>query len=61
MSRMSMAIAMARRRTGGRHKIAPPLPAEKVTRDGGLICPICLKFGRNGCSQHNPTGEKHGN
>ena len=50
MSRMGMNIATARR---GRLKQRPlPPPADKVTRDGGFICPVCLTHGRGKCAKH---------
>lgn len=56
MSKMSMAIARARQASGGRHKEPRPLPAGRVTRDSGFVCPTCLRFGRADCALHKGDG-----
>jgi len=53
MSRMRMNIATWRR---SHPKPAPlPPPSQNVTREGGFVCPVCLKSGRENCARHRET------
>ncbi len=54
MSRMGMNIATARRGRRNHPPLAPP--ADKVTRDGDLVCPVCLAHGRKECKKHREEG-----
>jgi hypothetical protein len=57
---MRAAIANARRRTGGRHRPDLPHPHAAEARHGGLVCPACLKFGRQECRQHRDRPKEAG-